>query len=62
MRQATRITVSIALVCVAALLLPAAYADKKGETVTLKQEVGFSKASGVTSNVEAQCTLQTRLP
>ncbi len=62
MRRSTIIAVPLALVCLAVLLIPAAHAAKKGQLVTISQELEFTETSGASDNVKAECTLQTRLP
>ncbi len=62
MRRTTLIGVSLALVLVTLLLTPAAYAAKKGQIVTLSQELEFAETSSASDNVKAECKLQTRLP
>ena len=62
MRRSTMIAVPLVLVCVAVLLIPVAHAAKKGQSVTISQELEFTETSGASDNVKAECTLQTRLP
>ena len=62
MRRFTIIAVPLALVCVAVLLIPAARAAEKGQSVTISRELVFTESSGAPDKVKAECTLQTRLP
>ncbi len=62
MRRSTIIVVPLALVCVAVLLIPAARAAEKGQSVTISRELEFTETSGASDKVKAECTLQTRLP
>ncbi len=52
---------ALVLVCVVALLVPAAYAEG-GQSVTVSRKTEFAETSGASRNVKAECTLGTRLP
>ena len=62
MRRFTLKAVPLALVCVAILLAPAAHTAEKGQVVTMSRELEFAETSGASGKVQAECTLQTRLP
>ena len=62
MRRSMIIVAPFALVCVAVLLIPAARAAEKGQSVTISGELEFTETSGASDKVKAECTLQTRLP
>ncbi len=61
MRRPALIAFLLALICLPGLLAPAAHAAEK-KTVTIGRSIEFAEASGASSNVKAECTLQTRLP
>ena len=62
MRRFTIAALPLALVSVAVLLAPFAHAGKKGQSVTISQELEFAEASGASAKVKDECTLETRLP
>ncbi len=59
MRRPTLFAVLLALLCVAGPLISAAHAADK---VIVSRVAEFAEASGVTDNVQKECTLHTRLP
>ncbi len=62
MRRSTMIAVPLALVCVAVLLIPAARAAEKGQSVTISRELEFTETSGASDKVKAECWLPPQLP